>query len=90
MRPQTVHFVLQAVRHTRGLVTTIEKWVAQTPADVFASECEEVIRVVRSALQEIHTTVGTSRSSTAPMPPTTTPADRPAVVAARSSVPRGT
>ena len=94
MRPQTVHCVAQLVRHSRGCITTLEKWVATTPPDVFAAECAEVIFLIRGGLtdlerivQHLDTTLAQPRSSTAPAP-APTPADRPAVLAARSSAPR--
>lgn len=68
MRPQTVHFVAQLVRHTRGLVTTTEKWVAQTPPEAFATECAEVIGLIRGTLTDLTTAISTPRSATAPLP----------------------
>jgi len=86
MRPATVHMLAQLLRHTRGCVTTIEKWVAQTPPDVLPGECAEVIYLVRGALADVNTTLGT-----APVPdragagdPTTVDSARP--TAARSRV----
>jgi len=90
MRPQTVHALAQLVRHTRGCVTTLEKWVAATPPEAFATEAAEAIALVRVALTEMNTTLGTSRPSAAPLPGSRTVPDRPAVLAARCSVPDGT
>jgi len=83
MRPQTVHFLAQLVRHSRGLVTTTEKWVAQTPPEAFAEEATAVVVQLRTALTSLERSllIDAPRSSTAPP---TTP-DRPAAVAARSS-----
>jgi hypothetical protein len=73
MRPATVHALAQLLRHTRGCVTTIEKWVGATPPAVLAEECAEVIFLVRGILADVNTTLGTPRSPTAPVPapPTT-------------------
>jgi len=86
MRPATVHALAQFLRHSRGCITTVEKWVATTPPEVLAEECAEVIFLVRGALADLNTTLGTSRSPTAPVPaPPATTADRPAPTAARLS-----
>ena len=33
MRPATVHALAQGIRHTHGLLATLEKWIAATPAE---------------------------------------------------------
>lgn len=81
--PTTVYALAQWIRHTRGCLTTAEKWVAQTPPDQVAAEALEVIGLARHALTEIETILRTSRSSTAPFS-TSTP-DRSAS-SARSGV----
>jgi len=86
MRPHTVYALGQLIRHTRGCVTTIEKWVENTPPEAFGEECDEVIWTLRKMLTNLSTTLGTVPSAPVPAPPTTT-IDRPAVQAARSSVP---
>jgi hypothetical protein len=86
MRPATVHALAQFLRHTRGCVTTIEKWVAQTPPEVLAAECDEVIFLVRGVLADVNTTL-----STAPVPdragvgdPTTVDSARPTAARSRA------
>jgi hypothetical protein len=74
--PSTVYAVAQWIRHTRGCLTTAEKWVAETPPDQLADECREVIRLGRLVLSELETVLRTSRSSTAPSSPSQY--DRPA------------
>jgi hypothetical protein len=69
MRPDTVHAVAQLIRHTRGLLTTIEKWVAATPPEELPGEVEAVnewISLLRGALTELSTTLGSPRPSAAP------------------------
>ena len=88
MRHDTVHAAAQMVRHTRGLLTTIEKWVARTPPEVLAAEATEVLALVRGALTEMNTTLGTTPADAAPVPAPARPiSDRPADQAARSSSP---
>jgi hypothetical protein len=47
MRPDTVHALAQWVRHTRGVLTTTEKWLARTPPAAVAGELAAVLAVVR-------------------------------------------
>ena len=83
MRPATVHALAQLLRYTRGSVTTIEKWVEQTPPEHFAAECAEAIYVARGLLMQLDTTLATAPD--APVTAATTkPSTRPAPVAARS------
>jgi len=86
MRAPTVHMLAQLLRHGRGCVTTIEKWVAQTPPDVLAEECGEVIFLVRGVLADVNTTL-----ATAPVPdrasagdPTTVDSARPQAARSRA------
>jgi hypothetical protein len=58
MRPHTVHALAQLLRHTRGIVTTIEKWAWNTRPDEFASEIREAIFLVRGALADMNNTIG--------------------------------
>jgi hypothetical protein len=88
MRPATVHCVAQLVRHSRGLVTTLEKWVAATPPEVIHEEAAEVIWLVRGALTDVITTLGTPRPSAVPPPAPPTTADRPAAPAAARPSPQ--
>jgi len=78
MRPDTVHAMAQLVRHSRGLVTTVEKWIAHTPPEVVQSEIDEVIAFVRDALTQTNNSLGTPRPA-APSPAPVTRGDRPAV-----------
>ena len=87
MRPHTVHAVAQLVRHTRGLLTTIEKWVAATPPEALAAEIGEVLWLVRGALTDLTTTLGTPRPPAAPVPAPSATTDRPAAPAAARSSP---
>lgn len=75
-RPATDHALAQLIRHTRGCVTTIEKWIASTPSDQLVVESAEVIRLLRGRLTDLETCISTSRSSTAPS--STSTHDRPA------------
>jgi hypothetical protein len=79
MTPDTVHAAAQMVRHSRGLLTTIEKWVAKTPPDVLATEVADLIALVRGALTDINTTLGTTPAPAAPVSAPARPTgDRPA------------
>ena len=78
MRPATVHAFAQLIRHTRGLLTTIEKWVGATPPDALAGEILAVVEGVRHALTDLNTALGTSRPDAAPLPTSPVTADRPA------------
>jgi hypothetical protein len=80
MRPATVHALAQLIRHLRGCVTTVEKWIAQTPPEAMQNETAAVIFLVRGALTDVM--LGLSRLP-APEPAPTTTADRPAELAAR-------
>jgi hypothetical protein len=82
MRPATVHAVAQLVRHSRGLVTTIEKWVAATPPEALREEIDEVLWVARGALAAMITTIEVPRPPAAPPQPVPMSADRPAAAAA--------
>lgn len=33
MKPATVHLIAQLIRHTRGMLTLIEKWLAEQATD---------------------------------------------------------
>ena len=83
MRPATIHLVAQLIRHLRGVVTTVEKFVAQTPPEVIVTESTEAIYRVRGVLMAledalVHAPVS-DRTVTASTP------DRPAPEAVRSS-----
>jgi hypothetical protein len=88
MRPATVHAVAQLVRHSRGLLTTLEKWVAATPPEALREEIDDVLWVARGALTAIITTIETPRPPAAP--PRTVPVstDRPAAPAAARPSPQ--
>ena len=66
MRPPTVHALAQGIRHTRGLLATLDKWIATTPPEQVATELTAAIGVIRGALQTGNTVLSRSRSSTAP------------------------
>jgi hypothetical protein len=89
MRPATVHALAQAIRHGRGLLATLEKWLAATPPEQVAGELAIALAAARGALWELNTTLGRPRSSTAPAPASRPNTDRPAAQAARSSRPDG-
>jgi len=72
MRPATLHALAQLLRHTRGCVTTIEKWVAQTPPERLGEECGEVIFLVRGFLADVQTTLSTAPGDRAGAGETTT------------------
>ena len=78
MRPHTVHAGAQLVRHTRGLLTTIEKWAANTPPADLHWELTELLRVMRDGLIEMNTALGGPRPSAAPTPAPGAQPDRPA------------
>jgi len=73
-----VHAVAQLVRHSRGLVTTLEKWVAATPPEALPGEVADVLWLVRGALTDLTTTLGTPRPVAAPVPAPSVTTDRPA------------
>ena len=56
MRPDTIHAAAQLVRHTRGLLTTIEKWIAKTPPEALPGEIAAVVALVRDALTAMNMT----------------------------------
>jgi len=58
-----VHALAQLVRHSRGLVTTVEKWVANTPPEALPGEVAEVLWVMRGALTDLTTTIGNAPAS---------------------------
>ena len=60
MRPATVHCVAQLVRHSRGLLTTIEKWVAATPPDQLHEEAAQLLGLMRGSLTDVITTLETT------------------------------
>ena len=78
MRPATVHFIAQLIRHTRGSVTSFEKWIAQTPPEYVVQESVEAIHRVRGVLIALETALVRApvNDRAVPAPPTT---DRPAV-----------
>ena len=79
MRPHTVHALAQMIRHTRGLLTTVEKFIANTPPEALHEEIGHVLFQARGALTELTTTLGTPRPPAAPVPaPSTNTSDRPA------------
>jgi hypothetical protein len=53
VRPATVHAAAQLVRHTRGILTAIEKWAAATPPEMLHDEADEVIELLHGALTEV-------------------------------------
>jgi len=84
VRAATVHLIAQLIRHQRGFLTTVEKWIGQTPPEAVHEESREAIfrmRGVLIALEEalVHAPVN-DRTVTA-----STTTDRPAPPAARSS-----
>jgi hypothetical protein len=83
-----VHAVAQAIRHTRGLVTTLAQWLEATPPDEVGPALVAGIAAIRAALSEWNLTLGGPRSTTAPAPSAPIN-DRPAVLAARSARPSG-
>jgi hypothetical protein len=78
--PSTVYAVAQWIRHTRGALTSAEKWIDATPPAQLAAEGREVIALGRVLLAELETILRTSRSTTAPSSPSP---DRSAEQAAR-------
>jgi hypothetical protein len=68
VRPATVHALAQAIRHARGLVATLDKWLAATPPAAVADELTLAVGVLRDALGHSSTALGRPRSSTAPAP----------------------
>jgi len=82
MRPDTIHAAAQLVRHTRGLLTTIEKWIAKTPPEALPGEIAAVVALVRDALTAMNMTLGTPRPDVAaPAPaPARGTGDRPAAL----------
>jgi hypothetical protein len=86
MTPDTVHAIAQWIRHSRGLLTTLEKWLARTPPEAQAQELAEMIAVARGAFAQIEMRLGSPRPSAAPSSaPAHATGDRPAEMAARSS-----
>lgn len=67
MRPATIHAAAQLVRHTRGFLTVMEKWVAATPPELLHEEIAQVIWLVRGGLASVNDTVGTSQPPAAPL-----------------------
>jgi len=87
MRPATVHALAQAIRHTRGLLATLEKWIAATPPELLARELATAIGELRSDLVALNSALA---QTTAPRPTTVRKHnDRPAALAARSDGPTG-
>jgi len=100
MHEQTVHALAQLIRHTRGGLTTIEKWVEQTPREALAADVKQLCELflddskgrsgyhrVVYVVRGLLTQLDTTLSTApqAPVPaPHTTPSTRPAPVAARS------
>jgi hypothetical protein len=58
MRPDTVHAVAQFIRHTRGYLNAIEKWIAHTPPERVAEESAQVLQLARLHLTELETRLG--------------------------------
>jgi hypothetical protein len=58
MRPDTVHAGAQFIRHTRGYLNAIEKWVAHTPPERVAAEVAELLQLARSSLTSLETQLG--------------------------------
>jgi hypothetical protein len=80
VRPHTVHALAQFIRHTRGLLTTVEKFAANTPPEALHAEIGEVIFSLRGALNDLSTTLGTPRPPAAPVPAPSPTSDRPAAL----------
>jgi hypothetical protein len=78
VRPHTVHALAQFIRHTRGLLTTVEKWIANTPPEALHEEIGQVLFVARGTLNDLSTTLGTPRPPAAPVPAPSPTSDRPA------------
>ena len=72
MLPSTIHGEAQLIRHTRGWLTSLEKWVAQTPPDQLAAEITDAIAEARLVLTALNTALSMSRPPAAPVPPLTT------------------
>ena len=72
MLPTTIHGEAQLIRHARGWLTSLEKWVAQTPPDQLGAEITDAISQARRVLTELDTALSLSRPSAAPVPPMTT------------------
>jgi hypothetical protein len=82
MRPATVHAVAQLVRHSRGLLTTVEKWIAATPPEALPEEAEQLVWIARGALTMVITTLEEPRPPAAPPRAVPVSPDRPAASAA--------
>ena len=82
MRPATVHAGAQVVRHTRGVLTTLEKWLAATPPEAVHEEAGALLWILRGALTDMMTTLGAPRPPAAPPPASPITSDRPAAPAA--------
>ena len=63
MRPSTVHFVAQVIRHGRGLCTAVEKWIKATPSGELATESGRLIEFARRAFTAAERELGTPRSN---------------------------
>ena len=56
MTPDTVHLLAQVIRHQRGLLTALEKWVASPTFS--ANEAAEASRYLRRVMNAFERSLG--------------------------------
>lgn len=50
MQPETVHLIAQLIRHERGTLTAIERWVKAQESSTALAELQQVLEARRSML----------------------------------------